>query len=168
LAFPFGWAFSSSFTAGSLLAASLLALVVAHEIGHFLVARFCGLHVLGFEFNILHGQCLLDSPEYEIELALVSWGGVMAQAVLLLLFVPLYALGDVLPQPLMTLLAPMAAVFVVVNVLYIVVNLWPKAPFDGANAWKLIRYVRTGELGRFLKARALARKVRRRIPDAHT
>ena len=169
LALPFGWAFSSSFTAGSLLAASLLALVIAHEIGHFLVARFCGLHVLGFEFNILHGKCLLDSPEYEIELALVSWGGVMAQALLFLLFAPLYALGDFLPRPLVTLLAPVAAVFVAVNTVYIVFNLWPKAPLDGANAWKLIPYARSGDLRRFLKARALARKVsRRRVSDAHT
>src|SRR5690348_9823949 len=80
LAFPFGWAFSSSFTAGSLLAGSLLALIVVHEIGHAFVARFCGLQVIGFEFNILHGKCLLQAPEYEIELALVSWGGVIAQA----------------------------------------------------------------------------------------
>ena len=169
LAFPFGWAFSSSFTAGSLLAASLLALVVAHEIGHFLVARFCGLHVLGFEFNILHGKCLLDSPEYEIELALVSWGGVMAEVLLLLLFLPLYALGDVLPRSLVTVLAPMAAVFVAVNLIYIIINLWPKAPLDGAEAWKLVPYMRNGDLRRFLQARALARKVgQRRVPDAHT
>jgi stage IV sporulation protein FB len=169
LAFPFGWVFSSSFTAGSLLAASLLLLIVAHEFGHFLVARFCGLHVVGFEFNILHGKCLLQTPEYEIELALVSWGGVTAQALLLFLFAPLYALGDVLPRPLVTLLAPMAAVFVALNALYIVVNLWPKAPLDGANAWKLIPYARSGDLRRFLKARALARKVsQRKVSGAHT
>jgi Zn-dependent protease len=146
-----------------------LALVVAHEIGHFLVARFCGLHVLGFEFNILHGKCLLDSPEYEIELALVSWGGVIAQMLLLVLFAPLYALGDVLPRPLVTLLAPMAAVFAAVNAVYIVINLWPRAPLDGAEAWKLVPHVRNGDLKRFLRARALARKVgRSRVPHAHT
>lgn len=161
---PFGWAFASSVTSGSLLAGSLLVLIAAHEVGHAVVARFCGLRVRGFEFNILHGKCLIDAPEYEIELALVSWGGVIAQALLLLLFLPLYFLNDVLPRSMITFLAPAAAVFVVVNAFYIVVNLWPKAPLDGASAWKLIPYLRRGDLMRFLKARALARKVSR----AHT
>jgi Zn-dependent protease len=159
LAFPFGWTFASSFATGSLLAASLWALVVAHEIGHFLVARFCGYAVLGFEFNLLHGRCLFEAPEYEIEAALISWGGVMAQALLLLVFAPLYALGDVLPRPLVALLAPMAAVFVAVNVVYMVINLLPKGPLDGAEAWKLIPHIRSGELKRYLEARALARRV---------
>jgi stage IV sporulation protein FB len=165
LIFPFAWAFASSLFAGSLLAGSLLALILAHELGHAAVARFCGLRVRGFAFNILHGKCLLDEPEYEIEMALVSWGGVIAQGLLLLVFAPLYALGDVLPRSLVTLLAPMAAVFVVVNAVYIVFNLWPKAPLDGASAWKLLPYVRSGDLRRFLKARALARKL---VRDAHT
>lgn len=168
LAFPFGWLFSSSFAAGSLLALSLLALVLAHELGHFVAARFCGLHVIGFDFNILHGKCLFDAPEYEIELALVSWGGVIVQAILFLLFAPVYAFGAVLPGPLVTVLAPVAAVFVFFNGIYIVANLWPRAPFDGANAWKLVPYAQSGELVRFLKARALARKVSRGVRDAHT
>ena len=169
LIFPFAWAFASSPVAGSLLALSFLVLILAHELGHAAVARFCGLRVRGFEFNILHGRCLIDKPEYEIEMALVSWGGVLAQGFLLLLFVPLCALGDVLPRSLVTLLAPMAAVFVVVNAVYIVFNLWPRAPLDGANAWKLLPYVHSGDLRRFLKARALARKMLRGgMPDAHT
>jgi stage IV sporulation protein FB len=159
LIFPFACAFASSLVAGLLLAVSFLLLIVAHELGHAAVARFCGLRVRGFEFNILHGKCFIAQPEYEIEMALVSWGGVLAQGFLLLLFLPLYALGDFLPRSLVTLVAPMAAVFVVVNAVYIAFNLWPRTPLDGAHAWKLLPYVHSGDLRRFLKARALARKV---------
>mgnify|MGYP001447655568 CR=1 FL=1 len=156
--FPFGWAFAASVSLGTVVALSIFIVLVVHELGHAAIARFCGLQVVGFEFNIVHGKCIVEAPEYEIERALISWGGVMAQTMLFLVFLPLHAFGEFVPEALVRLLAPLAAAFVFLNLLYIIVALLPIAPLDGATAWSLIRFLRNGELRRFIYARRLARK----------
>src|SRR5262245_54551879 len=83
LLFPVCWAFTRSVLGGIVASISLFGLLVAHELGHALLARFCGLRAIRLDFNAAHGKCWFDLPEFEMEMALISWGGVLAQVVLL-------------------------------------------------------------------------------------
>jgi len=140
---------------------SFLLLTLAHETGHALLARYCGLDVLGFDFNILHGKCWFQTPDSLFEHSLVAWGGVLAQGLLLIVFLVGYFLLLYLPQPIIDLLAPAVVVFTFANIVLIIQNLWPRPPLDGAIAWKLLPSFQNGDFKRYLQARAAARSLLR-------
>jgi len=91
----------------------------------------------------------------------VAWGGVLAQGLLLIVFLVGYFLLLYLPQPIIDLLAPAVVVFTFANIVLIIQNLWPRPPLDGAIAWKLLPSFQNGDFKRYLQARAAARSLLR-------
>lgn len=131
-------------------------LMVAHELGHALIARWRGLAVDEIEMFFLHGRCVCEVPDHEIDAIWVAWGGVLGQGVLFVfaLFVSLSLQGVA------GWLSPLFAVLIYINVAVAVLNLLPVAPFDGHIAWRILRAPHAhlrGVLGRLLAALGLRR-----------
>jgi Zn-dependent protease len=146
-------AIAQSIVTGLIAFACMCILMVAHELGHAVCARFLGLRVLAIEFNAVHGRCWHEAPRYPIEYSLVAWGGVLAQMVLLAAFAGLYWLVLLQFPAYVTPLIPVFVVFVFYNAALVAVNLYPQAPLDGHRAWPLVRQIINGELGRYLRWR---------------
>ena len=152
LAYPVAWTVDRS-VANALVAATLwLALMLAHELGHAIVARRLGLRVAQIRINPAHGACVVEQPPTETAAIALAWGGVAAQAVVL------YAAGivngvlrlslDSTPQ----LLRIALCILIPVNLWIIFANLLPIPSLDGAVAWRFVPLVRAR-----LAARRLAR-----------
>src|SRR5690348_259590 len=82
LAWPFAWAFAREVLAGTILFSGFVALLLAHEFGHALLARKLGLKVFSIEIYPFHGVCKFEEPYWAVQHYLVSWGGIAVQAVL--------------------------------------------------------------------------------------
>ena len=128
-------------------------MLLAHELGHATVARYCHLYVIGIEFKAVHGRCLVVMPYRKIEHIIVAWGGVLAQLLIFVVACALLALLQALMPSVAKVLAPVFIVLTVYNLVLIVVNLVPLEPFDGHMAWHLIPAIRSGELWRYLRVR---------------
>jgi stage IV sporulation protein FB len=156
------WGFTGSLSSALLAFASICLLLLAHELGHATVARFCHLHVIGIEFNAVHGRCLFVTPYRNIELILVAWGGVLAQLLVFVLACALLVLMHVVRPGLAKALdlAPVFIVFTVFNLAGIIQNLVPRKPLDGYLAWQLIPALRSGELRRYFQWRQRQERLR--------
>lgn len=113
-------------------------LLLAHELGHAAVARWRRVEVEHIQLFFLHGHCAHEPPDYELDDVLIAWGGVAAQFIVLVI-----ALGaDVLLTTFWpiapALTSPLLRVFIGTNVLIMIFNLVPVAPFDGAKAWRIL------------------------------
>jgi len=113
-------------------------LLLAHEVGHAAVAMWRRVEVLWIRLLVIHGECAHEEPDYELDDVLIAWGGVAAQLVLLIA-----ALGvDMLLAPTSSSVyrasAPLLHVFIETNLVIMIVNLIPLAPFDGATAWRIL------------------------------
>lgn len=133
-----GLAVAGASTSGVALpigAVTLLAVMVVHELGHARVARSLGCRVHRIELYPLHGFCICDEPRTPYQRALLAWGGVMNQAGLLLLVLPIgMYVGETSIQSVNAVLF----VLTVVNGAMILINLTPSEPFDGHLAWPLV------------------------------
>lgn len=112
-------------------------ILVCHELGHAAVARRFGVPVLSLDFHALGGACRFLDTGTPLQTALIAWGGVAAQAVLLLaaiLFDTVFpAKGDRASAATMYL--------ILLNGVIALANLMPTQPFDGARAWRAIPLV---------------------------
>lgn len=127
-AFAFGgFALAPAFWVG------FVTLVLAHELGHALIAWRFGHHVHAIDITALGGRCIWQSGDAtSYERGAVSWGGVLAQA--FILGVALLAVSA--SRPLESVVAlQLSRAFVTVNLILIAVNLLPLSPLDGAEAW---------------------------------
>lgn len=118
------------------LLASLMAvgLLVSHELGHAFLVRRLGHRVLSVDVFGFHGACRWHGYASPRDQAIIAWGGVLAQALLLVLVaIPLLLFGR---QSLLGWTA--YQVFVQSNIFLIILNLLPFAPLDGAHAWTLL------------------------------
>jgi len=128
----------ASLTALALTLPAFILLMAVHEAGHAIVARRRHVHVRAIRLYVLHGQCEHDLPEYELDHILIAWGGVLAQAVLLLAALLLsYLLSHFAPH-VNYLLQPMLAVFIPVNCFIAILNLLPIKRLDGYLAWHIV------------------------------
>ena len=108
--------------------------VVWHEMGHAMLVHRMGLRTHEIQVHGLGGVCVYDGTATPYQRAVIAWGGVLAQAVILFLAWPLdLALGP-FGVP---FVYDLMGVFVVSNAIIIAINLVPIAPLDGADAWKL-------------------------------
>lgn len=162
VALPGCWLFTHSVVGGVLAFACVSALLLAHEFGHAVVARFCGLHVERIELHLLQGWCFYSGTEYEIQDVLVSWGGVVAQLMLFLAFELAYHAGRMAFGPLPPPLQPIFLVFLGWNFLSMILNLLPVEGLDGALAWKIVPAIRDGSLAQYLRARRYALQIAQR------
>lgn len=132
-----------------------LLLVGLHEMGHAYLSHRVGLRAHSIEIHALGGQCRYGG--YSVspwQRAVVAWGGVLAQAILLAI-----ALVAVLvvPVPPSAFSAELLSALTWTNVWLMMLNLMPIPPLDGAEAWKLPR------LWRERRGRRAAREARDRI-----
>jgi Zn-dependent protease len=135
---------------------AFLVLVLAHELGHALLAWRYRLKVEAIDLHGLGGTCLVDGSATSRQRAVIAWGGVLAQGVLLALATALLGIFGRPDQPL-------ARGFLVdglvgINFQLALINLLPVAPLDGAEAWAL--FGRLARARRRERARAARRVVR--------
>jgi len=115
-----------------------------HELGHVIVLRRRKIAVTGVSLWGIHGETSYN--EYAAkpgDVVAVAWGGVGAQAVLMLLALGLTQLVPFSAVPFGGELAlVMFVVLVKLNIFLMIVALLPIGPFDGHAAWQVIRRTR--------------------------
>ncbi len=62
---------------------AFVVLLLVHELGHAVVVRRCGLPVRSVDIHGLGGICRYEGHPGEVDRAKIAWGGVVAQALLL-------------------------------------------------------------------------------------
>jgi len=113
--------------------ASYLAILVIHESGHLIAARRQGCEPIAMEIFPLHGLAVSHSSGWQWDEAMITWGGVTAQALVglpLTLWVSIFGLTrfDAINASL-AILGPF-------NLFLAAINLLPIGKLDGAKAWK--------------------------------
>ncbi len=114
--------------------AAFILLILVHELGHALMVRAFGLHVVSIDVHGLGGVCQHIGTTTPIGRSLIAWGGVFGQAVILAIAL---ILKLVLPPIGNVYLAQAMSTFIGTNLWLMAVNLVPIPGFDGAEAWKL-------------------------------
>ncbi len=115
--------------------AAFLLLILIHELGHAIMVRSFGLHVVSVDVHGLGGVCQHVGTASPIGRSLIAWGGVFGQAVILAIAFPLLHL--VLAPITNPYLAQAFNTFIGTNLWLMAINLVPVPGFDGAEAWKL-------------------------------
>jgi Zn-dependent protease len=128
--------------------AGFFGLLAIHELGHAFAARSRRVRVHEIRLYLLHGLCRHAVPARERDDVFIAWGGVLAQAAVLLVALPLSAGIGALSPTLSIELAPLFRMLIAANAWMIAFNLLPIAPLDGHRAWRVLR-----PLGRSLAAR---------------
>jgi Zn-dependent protease len=119
-----------------------LGVLLTHELGHTLAVKSIGAPLVGIDFTGFGGSCRWRGSNGLVERAWVAWGGVLAQAVLLVVVLALCSgLGLGTGQ----LGAQLHYSFVAVNLAVLGINLLPIAPLDGALAWRLFAALRAND-----------------------
>jgi len=113
-------------------------LLLAHELGHALVALWRRVEVDHIQLFFLHGYCSHESTDYELDDVLIAWGGVAAQLAVLVVALGVDVLLATFAPSAQVLMSPLLWVFIGTNVFIMVVNLIPLAPLDGAKAWRIV------------------------------
>lgn len=114
-------------------------LVLGHELGHAALVRARGLRTIAIAMHWMGGECRYDGGSATpLDQAIIAWGGVLAQAAIL---VPALVLAETLaPGP--GVVAELLSVLVVANLLMIVLNLLPIPALDGGRAWQVFGLLR--------------------------
>jgi Zn-dependent protease len=112
----------------------ILILIVIHEIGHAVVVRAFGLGLLAVEIRGIGGQCQWYGSPTPIRRAIIAWGGVLGQAVVLAIALPV---SRFLPPDTPSFVVELVGAFIYSNLYLMVFNLLPIPGFDGVEAWKL-------------------------------
>jgi Zn-dependent protease len=128
-------------------------LVLAHELGHALLAWRYRLRVLTIDLHGLGGTCTVEGGASSRQRAVIAWGGVLAQGGLLAVATAAMAIFGRPDEP-------FARGFLVdglvgINFQLALINLLPVPPLDGAEAWALF--------GRLARARRRERARRARM-----
>lgn len=130
---PLGALLVSRFTWAPGMWLALFALILLHEMGHAILARRRRLTVLALDVHALGGMCRYAGQPSALDVAIVAWGGVLAQAIVLAIVWPL----SVVVRPPSIFVAHVYEVLTWTNLYLIALNLIPIAGFDGVEAWKL-------------------------------
>jgi Zn-dependent protease len=113
---------------------AFMGVIVVHELGHALLVKSIGFRITGVDLTGFGGHCRFRGKADPLDHALIAWGGVLAQAALLLgtLLVVSFAgratgsAGSLVQHA-----------FIEINLWIMGMNLLPFAPLDGARAWRL-------------------------------
>lgn len=132
-----------------------LTLVIAHELGHSAIGHLCGARTVEIVLYGWGGECRLAytyESETALTKALVAWGGVLAQGVILVvtwLFVAQRWIPD------SGFVTGLVSVFTFANVVMIALNLLPLGRLDGRAAWTLPLHLWRAMQARRIATRAL-------------
>lgn len=140
-------------------------LLMAHELGHAIVAMWRNVRVVRIQLFFIHGVCTHEEPDYEEDDVLIAWGGVAAQLVVLVIALAASVIVAAASPISRAVMAPLFRVLIETNLLIMILNLLPIAPLDGAKAWRALPMLRewarqsswTASLRRLLAARERAR-----------
>ncbi|MCA9616524.1 MAG: hypothetical protein H6722_10945 [Sandaracinus sp.] len=127
-------------------------LVLVHELGHAFLAQRRRLAVREVQVHGLGGVCIHQRGA-PFDDAIVAWGGVLAQ--LLVLYVPARLVVELFPIP-NEFVAQLLSALTWTNLWLAGINLLPIPPLDGAKAWQLPRL--------WMQRRAVRRKGHRAAP----
>jgi hypothetical protein len=133
--------------------ASIASLVLVHELAR----------VESVQLNAFGGLCTYSGEVGDVESSIIAWGGVLAQAIVL---VVTWALIALFGQPRDPNVAQVAFAFTEANLWMIGLNLLPVPPLDGHLAWRLpfrslVRWLYRREVKR---VRAAIRSFKREDP----
>ena len=119
----------------------MVILMLAHEYGHVVALRRRKLAVTSIQLFGVHGQTTYN--EYAAkgnDAIVVAWAGVAAQALVMVLALAANELIPFSQVPLSLIVwGPLYFMFVKFNVFLMIVALLPIGPFDGHDAWKILR-----------------------------
>jgi Zn-dependent protease len=136
-------------------------LVFVHELGHAALVLRYRLDVVSLDVHGFGGVCRWRGLSTAWQRAVIAWGGVLAQLVLL---VATHGFVIALGGPTSAFAAEIVSVFTVTNLWLLLINLMPIPPLDGATAWTILGAWREGRGARDRLARA--REHLRRIEKA--
>ncbi len=142
-------------------------LVLLHEAGHAVLVRRYGLRVDGVDVHAFGGVCHWSGETTSWQRAVIAWGGVLAQALLLVGTLAVVAIAG---RPQSLFLAELVEVFTATNLWLMALNLAPFPPLDGAHAWKIVgelraRWSARPSLRSFLAPRQARREKTFRLDD---
>ena len=143
-AIPFYFFFHDDFILLPVFVLLFTLLMLFHELGHAYVCNKLNVDVCKIDVFFLMGICEHDEPYHELEDIYISWGGVLAQLVLLViafLFIQSYLFINNLPDLRYSgnnFINIISHVLVKLNILMIFINLVPARGMDGYLAWKII------------------------------
>jgi stage IV sporulation protein FB len=111
-----------------------LGVIIVHELGHALLVKAVGFRITGLDVTGFGGHCRFRGKADALEQAIIAWGGILAQAALLL--------GTLLAVAVLGHATSHAGslvehAFVEINLWIVAMNLLPFAPLDGARGWRL-------------------------------
>ena len=110
-------------------------LVFIHEAGHAFVIRSYQLWIKEIVIHGFGGYVRWFGEVDEMKRALIAWGGIFAQLIVLILaLIATFVFGPVKSS----FQAQIYRVFIHTNIIMIVFNLLPMKPLDGVKAWKII------------------------------
>lgn len=118
-----------------------LAVVLAHEFGHAVLVHRFGHRIVGLSLHALGGECSWTGQPTPLRRALIAWGGVAGQAVLLAVA---WTAAHWMPALFTGWFGrPLGHALVESNLAMAALNLLPLAPLDGAEAWRVLSLART-------------------------
>ncbi len=118
---------------------AFLFLVIAHEFGHAIIIRKFGFWVEEIVLQGIGGYCRWAGEATEMQETIISWGGILAQLVLMALAqIAIMIFGP--PTNIYTFQIYHA--FIGANLWMILFNLMPIEPLDGAKAWRILDVIR--------------------------
>jgi len=118
----------------ALVACGVFTVTLVHELGHAFVARRLGYEVLEIRLFPLLGQCRYRQPYSDYEDAVIAWGGIAAQ---LLLLLPATATLALMGNSRFGSINVLLIVFTYFNAVIVLLNLIPARGMDGAKAWRV-------------------------------
>jgi len=113
---------------------AFLGVVLVHDIGHASLVRAVGFRVTGVDLTGFGGQCRFRGKADALAHAIIAWGGILAQSVLLFATLLVTAFfGHATGHA----GALVEHAFIEINLWIVAINLLPFPPLDGARAWRL-------------------------------
>jgi stage IV sporulation protein FB len=112
----------------------ILLLILFHEMGHAVLVKARGARPTSIDLTGFGGLCRFIGSPTPLSVAIIAWGGVLAQA---LVGITTFAVVTLIGMPHNEYAYQLVASFLWPNVLMMAFNLIPIRPLDGAEAWKL-------------------------------
>lgn len=114
-------------------------LILLHELGHAYLVRRLGFNVEAVVVHGFGGFCSWHGHASRLEHSVIAWGGVLAQALLLL---GTFAYVQVMGPATSAFGFHLQDAWIRANVYIMALNLLPVAPLDGSEAWQIFRAMR--------------------------
>lgn len=114
---------------------SYMGVLLIHEFGHLIAAQRRRYPVQCIELYPIFGFTRFEAPQSRLDMCVIAWGGVIAQAVIA---IPLVIWIAVIGYTQVEEINAALAILGVYSLCVAALNLLPIPPFDGAVAWKLI------------------------------